>query len=209
MERSNFVTDSEITSYINQSVAELYDLLITEFEDYYIADPVIFTISNNATTQLLPTDFYKLRGLDFNLNGLSEDGWTNVDQFNFNERNLHKRCAVGSNVQRYRLMGNKLILSPVGYTNGNYRLWYIPQAPKLVASSDELDVVNGWEEYVIVDAAIKCLQKEESDVSVLALQKSALIKRIQDSAANRDAGSPGTITDVYQSNSIISNRRLF
>ena len=56
-----------------------------------------------------------------------------------------------------------------------------------------------WSEYVIVDAAIKASQKEESDVSILMQQKMALIKRIEDSAMNRDVGQPDRISDTRNS----------
>jgi hypothetical protein len=44
------------------------------------------------------------------------------------------------------------------------------------------------------------LQKEESDVSVLMAQKAELKQRITESAANRDADNPLTVTDIYLSN---------
>jgi len=62
------------------------------------------------------------------------------------------------------------------------------------------DGISGWLEYVVTDAAIKMLQKEESDTSVLQFQKAALIKRIESAAENRDAGSPATIADVQWTN---------
>jgi hypothetical protein len=58
------------------------------------------------------------------------------------------------------------------------------------------DGVSGWLEYVITDAAIKAMQKEESDVSVLMAQKAALVARIIAAAENRDAGNPATVADV-------------
>ncbi len=67
----------------------------------------------------------------------------------------------------------------------------------VVSGGDQIDGVNGWEEYIVVDAAIKALQKEESDVSVLMAQKAALTRRIEGAAANRDAGSPLSVTDAY------------
>jgi hypothetical protein len=62
------------------------------------------------------------------------------------------------------------------------------------------DGVSGWTEYIIVDAAIKAMQKEESDVTVLQQQKMALIQRIEAAAANRDAGNPMTVSDTQYSN---------
>ena len=78
-------------------------------------------------------------------------------------------------------------------------MWYIPRCPELVADDDEFNGISGWEEYVIVDVAIKMLQKEESDTSVLAAQKANLKKRIEQMSSDRDTGIAETITDVRSS----------
>lgn len=57
-----------------------------------------------------------------------------------------------------------------------------------------------WLEYVVVDAAIKCMVKEESDPSALMAQKVALIQRLESAAENRDAGSPMTVQDSIRAN---------
>ena len=44
------------------------------------------------------------------------------------------------------------------------------------------------------------MQKEESDVGVLFAQKQALEKRIREKAANRDAGTADTVSDIYAEN---------
>lgn len=82
------------------------------------------------------------------------------------------------------------------------RVWYVPRVTQLLQETDMLDGVSGWTEYVIVDAAIKALQKEESDTSVLMAQKMALIKRIEESAMNRDVGQPDCISDSRTRSSI-------
>ncbi len=65
---------------------------------------------------------------------------------------------------------------------------------QLLKDTDILDGVSGWTEYVIVDAAIKALEKEESDTSALQIRKQMLKQRIEESAMNRDAGQPDTIS---------------
>lgn len=72
--------------------------------------------------------------------------------------------------------------------------------PVVVEPNQVADGISGWLEYVVTDAAIKMMQKEESDTSVLQFQKAALIKRIESAAENRDAGSPATIADVQWTN---------
>lgn len=66
---------------------------------------------------------------------------------------------------------------------------------KAWSDATTVDGVSGWEEYVIVDAALKAGEKEETDVSVLAGEKMALIKRIEGASENRDAASPATVVD--------------
>jgi hypothetical protein len=205
---SNFVTKEEWNSYINQSYAELYDLLVTLYEDYYVAAPLTFITDGSTNQYTLPNGsnfngapaFYKLLGADCGL-GANGNAWVTLHKFDFISRNRYVFPNVTSTFLgvfnlRYRVVGNTLFFIPTPSANQYIRLWYIPRANTLLKDSDMLESVSGWIEYVIVDAAIKCLQKEESDVSVLLAQKQMLIDRIQSSAMNRDAGQPDTISDI-------------
>lgn len=54
----------------------------------------------------------------------------------------------------------------------------------------------GWEEYIIVDGAIKCLRKEESDTTMLQQDKQFQLTRIRSALANRDDNEPIRISRV-------------
>jgi hypothetical protein len=58
------------------------------------------------------------------------------------------------------------------------------------------DFYAGWDEYLIVDSAIKMQVKEEQDVTGLMVQKNQLVERIITESQNRDAGEPQVVTDV-------------
>jgi hypothetical protein len=200
MVNSTFVSDDELTSYINQSLYELYDLLIQKYgNDYFVANPYTFVTDGVSDSYTLPKNFYKLLGVDLSLSN-SPDSFVTIKPFNFAERNRYAapnfQSFYGITNLRYRLRGSKIWFTPIAEANQTMRIWYIPSMTVLADDSDVTDGVSGWTEYVIVDAAIKCMQKEESDVSVLALQKAALIQRIEAAAENRDAGFPKTISDV-------------
>lgn len=208
---SNFVTASEWNNYINQSRDELYDLLTNTFEDYYTTAPYQFYTDGTTQQYPLPPNFYKLMGVDIGLNA-NTNAWVTIDKFEFRDRNNYVYPNITSNLlgvfdARYRLVGNTLMFIPTLSANQPVRVWYIPRAPRLLLDTDIADGVNGWTEYIIVDAAIKALQKEESTESVQILegQKAALIKRIEESAMNRDAGSPDTITNSRRNNGTGSN----
>lgn len=204
MENSQFVKDAELTSYINQSYFELYDLLVQKYGDnYFVASPYNFTTDGTNDEYTLPTDFYKLLGVDLALSN-STDSWVTIKPFNFAERNRYAvpnfQSFYGITNLRYRLMGNKLKFTPIPQANQQMRIWYVPRMNTLVNNTDTVDGISGWTEYIIIDAAIKCLQKEESDTTVLMAQKIGIIERIENAAENRDAGFPRTVADVAFSN---------
>lgn len=181
---SSFVSDAEWTNYINGSYAELYGLLVQAYGDnYYVASP--YSITTDGTNYLfaLPSDFFKLLGAELQVQ--STNYWVTLRPFQFQERN---------NIA--------LLNSPIPASGQVVRLWYVPTLTALSADGDStVTIPNGWEEFIIIDAAMKAMGKEESDVSVLMARKQAIIERINAEAENRDAGSPARITDVYTSRS--------
>ncbi len=201
---SQFFTDTELNTYISDSYKELYDILIQKFgDDYYVAAPHDF-VTTNAETYDLPEDFYKLLGVDAQYNGAtSTNGWVTLRQFMFQERNAYTlpnyQAFYGITNLRYRLRDNSLWFTPVPSPGQLLRLYYCPRPNSLVDDADTVDGVSGWEEYIICDAAIKCMVKEESDPQAFMAQKQAVLTRVESAAENRNAGQPQTVSDVNQS----------
>lgn len=199
MLRSEFVEDSELNSYINDSYVELYDLLVSKFEDYYAKDPLPFTIDSGESVYTLPADFYKLLGVDRQVSG---DDYYAVRPFSFLNRNrsniANRLYGFFPNVG-YRIYRDTLRITPVDNASGNYKLWYIPRYVPLVDDADEPDVMD-WADYIVVDVARKMLDKEESDSSPMLQEKLLMKKRIEEIAANRDAGDTDRVQDISMAN---------
>lgn len=209
--QSTFVPDATWNTYINQAMFELYDLLVTVFEDYFKAPAVQFTTVSNQAIYDLPNGtnhsgaapFYKLLGVDLGL-GSANNAWVTLDKYNFMDRNRFVYPNTASTIYgvfnlRYRVMGSKIEFTPTPTSNQVIQLHYIPRLPQLLKDTDLTTIgISGWLEYVIVRAAKYALDKEESDTSVLAQELMYLKQRIEESAANRDAGRPDTITDTRQ-----------
>ncbi len=217
---SNFVTLPEWNQYIIQAQYELYDLLITCNQQYFVAPTAAFI--TNGSTYLYPLPdgiltfigpdnqpfvappFYKLIGVDLGLNN-ANNAWVTVSQFNFSDRNKFLYPNSASTIYgvfncQYRLMGNNIEFIPVPSGNQPFRLWYIPRLATPLKDTDILDGISGWLEYVIVRAAKYALDKEESDTSKLDEELGFLIKRIEDSSSNRDVGQADTISDTRTQN---------
>lgn len=206
MVNSQFVSDAEWTSYINQSYFELYDLLVQKYGDDYYANNVEFQTDGTSYLYALPNgtnysaapSFYKLLGVDLSLSS-SPESFITLRRFNMSARNRYSvpnfQSFYGVTNLRYRLNGNNIWFTPIPQGGQTIRLWYVPRLTTLSGENDTMDGISGWTEYVIVDAAIKAKNKEESDVSVLMARKMGLIQRIEAAAENRDAANPMTVSD--------------
>lgn len=202
MVHSTFIGDDELNEYFQGSYGELYDLLVSSFEDYYSKSQTT-TVGPGQSSIAVPADMYKMRGLDLQL---TPDAWTTIGQFNFAERNANSRAVnrviTGARSVVYRLMGQNIMLLPESAAPNTYRLWYIPRVTGVTDDATQIGDVLDFDEYIVVDMAIKMLTKQEDDISSLLVQKQALIARINTMVTDRDAGSPQTVQDVETANYI-------
>lgn len=217
---SNFVTVPEWNFFINQAMFELYDLLITTYENYYLAPPITFSTNGNQYRYDLPNGsntfqddqgntitppaFYKLTGVDLALQ-TATNAFVTVHKFNFIDRNKFVYPNTASTIYgvfnlRYRVLGSQIEFIPTPSGNQKMRLWYVPRLTQLLQDTDiTTSGISGWLQYVIVRAAKYALDKEESDTSKLDAEVLFLKTRVEESASNRDEGQPDTISDTGNS----------
>lgn len=221
---SNFVTDPEWNSFINRASFELYDLLITEYEDYFLA-PVPAQFPADGTTFLYPLPdgaltfdnglgtgatfiappFYKMYGIDLALQ-TAVNAFVTLNKFNFIDRNQFVFPNTASTIYgvfnlRYRTLGSNIMFIPTPSAGQNIRLWYFPRLAQLLRDTDITTIgISGWLEYVIVRAAKYALDKEESDTQRLNEALVYLKERIEVTASNRDVGQPDTISNTRNNN---------
>lgn len=216
---SNFVTLTEWNRFINLAMYELYDLLITVDEEYFIAAPVqfpavanqslyplpdgniTFTNGNTGATGFVAPPFYKFKGQDLSLNTAS-NAFVTVNKFTFMDRNRFVYPNTASTIYgvfnlQYRLQGNNVKFIPTPSANQTLQMWYIPRLPQLLQDTDLTTIgYSGWLQYVIVRAAKYALDKEEADTQMLLVELQQLADRINGTATNRDTGQPDRVTDV-------------
>lgn len=216
---SQFVTDPEWNAFIRLAMYELYDLLITTFDDYGIASPVYINTNGSLFQYALPDGtnykggtfggssgdpspaFYKLSGLDLGVN-TSNNAWVTLHRFDWIERNAYVYPNSTSTIygvynMRYKVMGRNLILIPTPAGNQQIRMWYAPILPALLKDTDLTTIgYSGWLRYPIVRAAKYVLDKEESSAAHLSEELLFLKQRIEQSAASRDQGQAETISNT-------------
>jgi len=199
---------------------ELRDILVTKFgDDYFLAPPLFIPLtglafyplpdgSNYPTAGVNAPALFKLNGVDVNLYGASDlnsnASWLPISRFNWSDRDKYtifpNQAGALNNIYQmaYRIMGNNLQVIPSNI-NQLIRIWYIPIMTQLLLDTDMLSFsLSGWSEYIIVDAAMKAMIKEESleKWNALNAHKQVLIERIETTAANRDVGQPNSVSNV-------------
>lgn len=259
-ENSQFVNDTELTRYLNNSWGELYSLINENFnEDYFTTTSTVSMVSGTDTYDL-PSDFYKMRGVDLVVTSTES---VPLKRYNWAQR-TRNALTVYARDYKYRVQKGSIVFSPVPSTTDSVKLYYIP-SPKRLLSKDttaitrgtstmwttgshefvvgdlitgqnflatdynvdqtvtavgantvttdldssgladptsygsiesRFDFYSGWDEYIIIDSAIKIMIKEEADATALLLQKNQLRERIITESQNRDAGEPEVVTDV-------------
>lgn len=191
---SKFITDDELLDYIDSAACELYDILVTQFKDYFIEFTTFNTVVG-TNIYSLPANFYKLRAVDQIYNGESED----VPSMPFEDRNLYLKTTyqqVPNSNLHYCIVGETLMLLPTPTVVSSITMWYVPIMPKLNSDSQLVSGFSGWEEVLINEVCARIAIKAEEDPAPYYRAKEKVIERIENAARQRDVGSPDSVIDV-------------
>tara|TARA_Y100000310_G_scaffold238887_1_gene242412 strand:+ start:274 stop:981 length:708 start_codon:yes stop_codon:yes gene_type:complete len=201
-ENSDFCTDAEIVDYINEAIAELHEMLVNEYELYYVSSEAYTLPAANPGT--LPDDFWKALGCDFASGGVTR----RIRRYMFQERNAYESPMLKQGYMAnvfFIIEGNNIRFIPESPPGGTVTLWYIEEPQKFVGDeageaaklfSVDRALANGFERFIILDAAIKMLQKEESDTQILMVEREGVRQRLMVAGKDRVPGESRAIADV-------------
>lgn len=174
---SGFIRDSELLLLFNEVYCELYDELVGSYENYFMSTAPV-TLVAGTTFYNLPSDFYKLLGMDYKVNND-----TYITLYNFNEIDRNNTFVSSSSIPA-----------------GELRLRYIPAPTVFTSLTQSFDGVAGWDRLLSLLLAIDMLDAEETDSSPLYRKYQRTLQRVTAMAAPRDAGMPARVGDIYNRN---------
>jgi hypothetical protein len=180
MENGTFVTDAEITHYINDEIHAVYSQMVNVDDGSLFATvaPTLSSVGDNAYA--LPSDFMRL--VDVNI--YTNARWipaTAADPQSYYA--LLSDTSTGDYGTRYFLRRNnsqdryELYLFPSKLV-ANIGVRYIPEPEALSTGSDTLKWSSNWHLAVVLGSAIKCLVKEESDPTGLMMERDRELSRV-------------------------------
>lgn len=198
MENSDFVTDAEITEWLNQHIAELHTELDTCIGPGYLRGTQSISVLGNSTrTYALSASVWRVIYAQGSIGGIR----FNVPNFMEVERvHLQNAGAFGmpyplSYQTAYRIVGDNIEIEPdkQAFT---LSLGYVPPPTRLTTGSETFDGYAGYEMYPIWATCADMLAKEESDPTYFMGQAQRIMEHIKSVGAARDAANPERVTDV-------------
>lgn len=201
---TQFIPDADLNEYISQGWTRIYGLLCTNGENYYLSQATFTTVSGQDTyyttgavgkpagTTVLPTDLWRVKGLDVQIQ--SNGRWANAQRFQFEQRNDYQDSSWSwptCPLFDYEGSGLAATIRFIPVPNASsVRLYYFPAAVRMSADSDVIDGGNGWELYAIRWAARECAKKDENYelIAQLNAEMAEMVAAIEKEAASRNAG---------------------
>ena len=197
---SSFVSDSTIYVWITEAHQKLHGMLVDALGEEYKYEIASFVTATGQIDFAVPCCFYKLYGVDMEINGEV----VALKPFNRAERNRYRNLDGSSSIApMYSLSGNNLKLFPVPPAGLSGEVIYAPEATRLTLATDEVAYPNGWERFIVIDAAIQVLLKEESSVTALVAERDLIIREIKEAKENRDLANPKRVVDVFDTENIL------
>jgi hypothetical protein len=175
-------------------------MLVDALGEEYVSSSASFTTSANTSDYAVPASFYKLYGVDLDYHGVMRS----LKQYTRAERNTYRELHPEF-LPRYSLVGTNIRLYPIPTAGLTGAILYAPEATTLVNSGDTVNYPNGWQRFIVIDAAIQALAKEESDVRTLVAERAAIIKEIEQTKEQRDLATPKRVVDLEVAESFIED----
>lgn len=173
---TDWLDNDELDQYINDSRKELYGVLVRY--GLIRVEKSQEISANGAASYSVATDHFAT----LDIFREHAEHYRRLDRFPHRRRPFAAKNALTGDATRYRVAdtdcGKHIELIPRP-GSGTYIHTYVPIPRLLVEVGDSVDDILGWDEYIVIDAAIKAKMKENDDVTDLLGAKIQIRARIE------------------------------
>lgn len=190
--------DAELQDYLKTAHREWWDFLINNGGGHlFETTHSVSTVADTATVALA-SDHYRMVGVDATV-----AGWTRtLEPIPVGERNRYSAGGIswhGLTRIGYRVLGANLRLYPTPDAVYALTVHYLPEAEvDFGTGSNTVDGYNGWDEYVVLTAALNVLTKDNRRTEHVEKRLTRLEENVISSLGSMDVGEPPRVTDVFR-----------
>lgn len=213
MENSTFIGSAELTMLVERSFQELYLKVAAEFDDLVVASgPSSKSIVAGTSTYELNFDFLKLKGIMLQEGNYSHYFLAPITNLLEMEPYMRGNSPRGRPTH-YWLHGitsgstgpGQITVFPIPDASYTAQIYYVPNIGLgELEGTYSLAFLAGWDEYVVITAAMKMKDKEESDCTLLMAERNQLWDSMKRALTPLDESSPKHVVQLTG----LRNRRL-
>lgn len=188
---TNFTTDTMITRWLNLGLRKVYEMAYAADPDAYNLKDGSITTAQGTPDYTLPTDFWHMKKVSCA---------TGSEKWPIRKMDIGGKSTFYVNQGRplrwhfYDRTKIRLYPTPDGvYT---ISLLYVPCFSPLADAAETFDGINGWEEFGIAEAAMKCRVRDEGEIGEFRMIMEMVRDQIAEMAKERDHGEGDSIEDV-------------
>lgn len=192
-ENSGFISDAELTGYLNQGGRLIHGKIAQRFTDQLtirgtVANGGIFSTVSGTEGYALPATCKKLVAVHCRFNGsTSDDDWVKIDRLTpgSDRRGEYIIPRTGYPLSfGYEYMGGTIYFKPVPRDVFQVRLTFVPQFVALEDASDEPAIPEEFHELMSEYAAVQSLRKSGEGIYKEAMDLFTLeLKHMLDTCA--------------------------
>lgn len=194
------ITDAYLLTLIDRSYNKLYRLIATQYESFFDTEDTSKSLIVGQRDYALASDLMHLKGVDIVISG---DRYP-LRTYNFSARTGKQNASLVSRFDlraasryRYRSQANNLRIDPVPDSTEAIVMTYVPRPTRITTSGQTFDVLSGFDDFIIYDASVQVLTRQERDPSAMAALRQDAMQAVVAAASPRDVGDPVNVTDVF------------
>lgn len=200
-ENDAHIADAYLLTLIDRSYNKLYRQIATQYESFFDTEDTSKSLIIGQRDYTLASDLMHLKGVDIVLGGER----VTLRPYSFGERNDRANdpriYRVGYDRQqtnyRYRSQANNLRIDPLPDSTEQLIMTYVPRPARITTSGQTFDVIAGFDDFIIYDAGVQVLMRQERDPSSMAALRQDALQAVIATVSPRDIGDPTQVRDAY------------
>lgn len=190
-ENSSVFTDGYLNRALDKAMHELHALIVNANEDYYLTYGSVATVANQQHVDL-PAGVFKVRAVARSLGG---DEYVPLRRLSLPQMYEHGSKGTPTAYSYQKAVGGgspfgALMFWPIPDAVYTIRLVYVPTATLFSDDVTAIDFGEGWDDYLIHAALLRCDMREERDLG----DRMGLLQRytemVRASVGQRDRNEP-------------------
>lgn len=194
------ITDAYLLELVDKSYGKLYKQIALRYAGFFDVEDTSISLVSGTRFYNLPATFMHLRGVDLVQSDgdrvkLSRLNFGDRDQLSNDPRYVPQRLDRQKSYYRYMTQANTLRIEPVPTSTESLVLTYVPRPTRITSSSDTFDVIAGFEDFIVYDASIQVLAKQERDPTTQTGLRQDALQTIIEICSPRETGDAISVRD--------------